>query len=102
METIKIKDKKVSIKTSPIESSVLEAVLARGDRRLGKAIETAWQKGCRFDAWRETFRPGAWWEALDECGLDPAWYAAPETTGRHPGLNLTMSAGLDGAGRETE
>jgi radical SAM family uncharacterized protein/radical SAM-linked protein len=65
----------VAIKTSPLESSLLEAALARGDRRLGRVIETAWRKGCRFDGWSESFLPNAWWDAFEECGLDPAWYA---------------------------
>ncbi|NQU43252.1 TIGR03960 family B12-binding radical SAM protein [bacterium] len=67
--------KGVEVKTSPLESSFLEGVFARGDRRLSRAIETAWRNGCRFDAWRETFRFGGWLDAFRECGLDPEWYA---------------------------
>ncbi|MFW6286338.1 MAG: TIGR03960 family B12-binding radical SAM protein, partial [Candidatus Sumerlaeota bacterium] len=63
----------VAFKTSPLAISRLEAVLARGDRRLGAAIEKAWRRGCRFDAWSETFRPEIWWQVMEECGLDPAW-----------------------------
>ncbi|MBI4296903.1 MAG: TIGR03960 family B12-binding radical SAM protein [Chloroflexi bacterium] len=56
-------------------SSQLEAVLARGDRRLGRAIYRAWRKGCVFDAWSEHLQPQKWQEALAEEGLDPTFYA---------------------------
>ncbi|MGA3058038.1 MAG: TIGR03960 family B12-binding radical SAM protein [Candidatus Limnocylindrales bacterium] len=55
--------------------SILEAVLGRGDRRLGEVIRLAWQKGARFDAWDEHFGYDLWLEAFREAGLDPAWYA---------------------------
>jgi radical SAM superfamily enzyme YgiQ (UPF0313 family) len=57
------------------ESSLLEAVLSRGDRRLGKVIHHAWQTGCRFDAWHERFRYENWLRAFDKAGLDPGFYA---------------------------
>ena len=57
------------------EESLLEAALARGDRRVGPAIRRAWQKGCRFDAWHEHFRPDLWQQAFQEEGLDAQWYA---------------------------
>ena len=59
------------------EDSLLEAVLSRGDRRLGQAILRAWQLGCRFDAWREHLDWAKWQQAFAECGLDPAFYAQP-------------------------
>ncbi|MGE5418255.1 MAG: TIGR03960 family B12-binding radical SAM protein [Acidobacteriota bacterium] len=55
-------------------TSYLEAVLARGDRRLGQMIFAAWQKGAKFDGWREFFRLDLYLEALAECGLDPDFY----------------------------
>ncbi len=57
------------------EESLLEAVLSRGDRRLGAVIQSAWEKGAKFDAWDKHFRPQAWWDAFAEQELDPAWYA---------------------------
>jgi radical SAM family uncharacterized protein len=57
------------------EGSLLEAVLSRGDRRLGRAILRAWQLGCRFDAWHEHLDWSKWQQAFAECGLDPAFYA---------------------------
>ncbi|MBE6632588.1 MAG: TIGR03960 family B12-binding radical SAM protein [Ruminococcaceae bacterium] len=56
-------------------TSVLEAVFARGDRKLGQVIYKAWKKGCRFDAWDEYFRYDLWTEAFDECGLSIEAYA---------------------------
>lgn len=57
------------------EESLLEASLGRGDRRVGQAIIRAWQKGCKFDAWHEHFRPDLWRQAFEEAGLDQGWYA---------------------------
>jgi hypothetical protein len=56
-------------------SSILEAALGRGDRRLGPVIRRAWQKGARLDAWDEHFDYTTWLAAFAEEGLDPAWYA---------------------------
>ena len=55
--------------------SLLEAALARGDRRLGAVIERAWRQGCTFDAWSERFDFGRWGTALAACDLNPAFYA---------------------------
>jgi radical SAM family uncharacterized protein len=52
----------------------LEALLARGDRRLGRAIHRAWQLGAKFDAWGEHFKPDAWRQAVAQSGLDAASY----------------------------
>jgi radical SAM family uncharacterized protein len=60
------------------KTSQLEAVLSRGDRRLGKAIHRAWELGNRFDAWQECFNYGNWLKAFQENGIDPAFYANRE------------------------
>ena len=57
------------------DTSFLEAVLARGDRRLGRVLEAAFRKGAHLDAWQEYFDLNRWLEAFRECGLDPAFYA---------------------------
>lgn len=59
--------------TDPDETR-LEALLSRGDRRLGLVIHRAWQLGARFDAWGEQFKPQAWWTALREASLDLDFY----------------------------
>lgn len=56
-------------------TSFMEAVLARGDRRLCKVLECAWRKGAKLDAWEEYFSLDRWMEAFAECGLDPHFYA---------------------------
>ena len=60
----------VELKCHDIETSLLEGVLARGDRRLAAAIESAWRRGARFDSWSDRFRPELWWQALEETGID--------------------------------
>lgn len=68
-------DKKINISWSKYDVSLLEAVLARGDRRVGKAIYLAWKKGCVLDGWDEYFDFGKWKEAFAECGLSMEFYA---------------------------
>jgi radical SAM family uncharacterized protein len=58
--------------------SLLEAVMSRGDRRVGGAIYRAWQAGCRFDSWSEQHRHDKWLGAFAASGLDPAFYAGRE------------------------
>jgi len=60
------------------KTSLLEAVISRGDRRIGKVIYRAWQLGSSFDAWSEHFKWENWLQAFNECGLDPAFYAQRE------------------------
>ena len=57
------------------ETSFLEAVLARGDRRLCAVLEEAHRRGARLDAWSDCFDLNRWLEAFSACGLDPAFYA---------------------------
>ena len=68
-------DKKIVLSWSKYNTSLLEAVLARGDRRVGKAIYAAWKKGCKLDGWDEYFDFEKWKEAFAECGLDMSFYA---------------------------
>ena len=70
-----IKTKTVTYNWHDSDTSFLEAVLARGDRRMGKVLETAWRKGAHLDAWEEYFSLDRWLEAFDACGLDPHFYA---------------------------
>ncbi len=60
------------------QASILEAVLARGDRRLGDVIHRAWELGARFDAWDDQRDFGAWMRAFAKTGLDPDFYAYRE------------------------
>ena len=58
--------------------TVLEGVFARGDRRLGRTILRAYEKGCLFDAWSDYFRNEIWMEAFKETGIDPDFYTLRE------------------------
>ncbi|MFQ5806066.1 MAG: TIGR03960 family B12-binding radical SAM protein [Phycisphaerae bacterium] len=68
----------VRIRTHRIECSILEAVMARGDRRLGPVIYEAWKRGARFDGWHECYDHRIWQEAYAATGVDPDWYAHRE------------------------
>lgn len=54
--------------------SVLEGIMARGDRKLSKLLVRVYEKGCIFDAWTETFRYAPWKEAFEELGISPEFY----------------------------
>lgn len=67
--------KKISLNWHDAEKSYLEAVLARGDRRIGKALLQAFRRGFNLDAWSEHFKFDEWMEIFREVGLDPDFYA---------------------------
>lgn len=71
-----LKIKNVTFQYHDAVTSVIEGVFARGDRRLGKALYTAWQQGARFDGWSEHFSYNRWVEAITSNGLDKDFYAA--------------------------
>ena len=71
----KITDRCVRYTHHDARVSRIEAVLARGDRRLCQALELAQKKGFSFDAWDERFDYDKWIAVLEECGIDPAFYA---------------------------
>lgn len=60
------------------ETSFLEGVFARGDRKLSEVLIRAYEKGCRFDGWVESFRFDAWMESFHEMEVDPTLYTAIE------------------------
>ncbi len=70
-----ITTKKVTLSYHDSPTSFLEGVFARGDRRLGEVILTAFKKGCRLDGWSECFEIEKWLEAFNECGVDTEFYA---------------------------
>lgn len=71
----RIKTRKISVSRHNAQTSFLEGVFARGDRRLAQVIELAWRKGCRFDGWDDQMRMDLWPEAFEECGIAPEFYA---------------------------
>ena len=60
----------VTVKCHDVETSLLEGVLSRGDRRTGKAIRLAWERGARMDGWTEHLDPQRWWKAIEDAGID--------------------------------
>ncbi len=56
------------------DASVLEGVMARGDRRLNQVILKAYEKGCMYDAWSEYYKNDIWMETFEECGIDMGFY----------------------------
>lgn len=72
LESIPSKKIKVSYHETP--TSLLEGVLARGDRRLSVVIYSAFKDGCKFDSWDEHFKFASWMKAFEENNLDPYFY----------------------------
>lgn len=64
----------VRVKWQHPEMSMLEGILARGDRRLAGVIERAFQSGCRFDGWNDSFDFDLWQQALAQSGIDGGFY----------------------------
>ena len=58
--------------------SVLEGVLARGDRKLAKVLLKAYEMGCLFDSWSECFHNDVWMKAFEDCGIEPDFYTTRE------------------------
>ena len=84
IETIKAKQKhlvenarsrKIRLSWSDPETSFLEAVLARGDRRVCPVIYEAFKMGCKFDSWGEHFHFDVWMSAFEKCSVDPKFFA---------------------------
>lgn len=73
-----LKDRHISYKWHEGKLSFLEAVLARGDRRLGKVLKEAHMLGCKFDGWDEYFSFAKWMKAFSNAEIDPQFYAYRE------------------------
>ncbi len=70
-----IKARAVTFRWHEPDTSFLEAVFARGDRRVGRVIENAWRNGARLDGWDDFFSFDVWMRAFEECGVSPEFYA---------------------------
>lgn len=70
-----ITSRKINCNWHDADTSFLEGVFARGDRKLCKVLELAQKRGCHFDGWGDFFRLSTWLEIFEECGIDPAFYA---------------------------
>lgn len=73
-----IKSRSISYNWHETPVSYLEAIFARGDRRVCDVLVKAFEKGAKFDGWSEYFNNDAWMEAFQECGVDGDFYAYRE------------------------
>jgi len=73
-----LRERNVKLNLTDSDTSILEGVFARGDRRVGKVLYRAWQLGARFDSWREHFDPDLWERAFRDTGIDPNFYTCRE------------------------
>lgn len=73
-----IKARNVTYNWHDAKTSLIEAVLSRGDRRVGAAIEEVWRNGGTLDSWGEYFDFDRWMKAFETCGIDPWFYANRE------------------------
>jgi radical SAM superfamily enzyme YgiQ (UPF0313 family) len=71
----KIQKKQVTFRYHAADAAVIEGILARGDRRVGTAIEAAYRLGATFDAWTEQFKPDIWRQAFFKTGIRPEDHA---------------------------
>ena len=70
-----VKSGKISVSCHNADTSFMEGVLARGDRRIGAVLEEMYNSGSRFDSWDDFFSLEKWLDAFKKCGLDPSFYA---------------------------
>ena len=70
-----VTSKKITFNYHDADTSFLEAVFARGDRKLCRVMALACERGFHFDGWNDCFSLEKWLELFDECGIDPAFYA---------------------------
>ncbi len=79
-----LRRKGVKLSWQEPKMSLLEAVLSRGDRRLGEVIHRAWQLGAVFDGWSEHFNHEIWLRAFEEAGLKPEFYSQRQRSPDEP------------------
>lgn len=70
-----LRHKNITFNYHESKTSVLEAIFAKGDRRLSKALELAVEEGCKFDGWIEHFNYDKWMNIFEKVGIDPGFYA---------------------------
>ena len=67
--------KSVKVKQHDIETSLLEGILTRGDRRVAPALYEAWKRGARMDGWKECFNAKLWWDTFRDLNIDVGFYS---------------------------
>jgi len=98
------RDKSIAYNWHDPQTSLLEAVFSRGDRRVAQVLERAWQLGAKFDSWSEYFSFDRWMQAFEDCGIDPEFYAYRERAQEEvfPWSALSVGVSLDYLWRERE
>ncbi len=71
----RLKHRRIVFNWHDAKLSFIEAVFARGGRKVADALLRAWQLGCKFDSWSDQFKFDNWMEAFADVGLDPSFYA---------------------------
>jgi radical SAM family uncharacterized protein len=99
-----IRSKSITYNWHDPEVGFVEAALSRGDRRLGKVIETVWKNGGKMESWSENFSLGRWTDAFRECALDPEFYVTRERGDGEvfPWDHISVGVGKDHLRRERE
>lgn len=73
-----MKSRMIELDFHPFQMGYLEAVFARGDRRLSGAIYGAWRSGLKFDGWKDLFNFDLWIQTFSKNGIEPHFYASRE------------------------
>lgn len=76
--TKQLNQKSIKYNYHEADASVLEGILARGDRRLNEVILKVYEKGCIYDAWGEYYKNDVWLDTFKECGIDTDFYTTRE------------------------
>jgi len=74
---VRVRSRRVRLKFRSVETSLVEGVLSRGDRRSGRLLLAAYEEGCRFDEWEECLQPERWARAFARAGIAPEFYLRP-------------------------
>jgi radical SAM family uncharacterized protein/radical SAM-linked protein len=91
----KLQQPGVHVKWQHPEMSMIEGVLARGDRRLSRLIVQAWKNGAVFDGWNDLFNFDAWMKAFKQSEIDPQWYITRQRETDEPLPWSHMDSGID-------
>lgn len=86
------------------DTSYIEAVLSRGDRRIGEVIEAVWRDGGKMESWSENFSIERWLRAFEKCGIDPEFYTTRSRSKEEvlPWSRVSMGVSPDYLWRERE
>lgn len=87
----------LTLRTNDPDDGVIEGLLARGDRRVADVVERSFMLGARFDGWHECDTLPIWMQALEDCGVDLAWYSYRERDNKEALPWDHLDSGLDTA-----